>query len=606
MNLLFVKEETPLEPIQNVFKLPLSYLPTEVLHQIQSSLAEEFELDAMIHKESTQKPMYEYLFRPSHRFGKDTMALWKNTFTSDVHYLTDQQTILQKWIKMETREKYKVSNIECDDMLTVWNETQLDSGFLETYSYMEFSYFKFLNKSPNFLQFNSILNMTSPVLSFLIPIIMLIIPFLILQIQGIKIDVEQYTRVLSQIAKKHFIGMALNITREFNATNMMYFVGMFVLYAYQMYINYNSCIRFYTKMRELNARLLNLRNYVENSVESTMHFLEISKDCVTYAKFNDELMKHRNQLIKLKELLSSIQPFEPSLSKITQIGYMQRCYYEIHSNRELATSLCWSFGFEGYLDNMRGVYDNIKHKYLNYATFENSNLQIKNQVYSPILYKTEEGEQRQDQQKGEKEGMQLVPIVRNDCTLEKNILITGPNAAGKTTYLKMTLLNVLFSQQIGCGYYTSCTINPYRQIHTYLNIPDTSERDSLFQAESRRCKMILDSVMKNPERQLCVFDELYSGTNPEEATKSSYAFLKFLAKHPNVNFILTTHYVKVCKRLRKNENIKCCKMDAKINKNGELDYTYRMKSGISKIQGAFCVLKSMNYPEEILECMKNF
>ena len=45
----------------------------------------------------------------------------------------------------------------------------------------------------------------------------------------------------------------------------------------------------------------------------------------------------------------------------------------------------------------------------------------------------------------------------------------------------------------------------------------------------------------NEDRHLCVFDELYSGTNPEEATKSSYAFLKYLAKYKHLDFILTTH-----------------------------------------------------------------
>lgn len=611
MNLLFFKEEKPLEPIQNVFQLPISYLATDYLHPIDSSLTEEFELDTLIHKESTQKPMYEYLFQPTHLFGKETLSLWKKTFTSNVPYLREQQSILHQWDKYKSnmekyavREKYKITNTECQDMRNIWNDTQLDSTFLETYSYMEFSYLKFLNKSTTFLQMNTVFNMTSPILSFLIPVIMLIIPFFILQIQGIKIDIEQYTRVLSQIAKRHFIGIALNITREFNSTNMLYFLGMLIFYVYQMYMNYTSCVRFYTKMRELNTRLLNLKKYVEHSVESTTQFFEISKLCNTFTEFNQDLCKHQGQLNKLKELLSSIQPFEPSLSKITQIGYMQKCYYEIYSNPELARALCWSFGFEGYLNNLEGVHENIQTKRIHYASYVNSILHIENQVYMPILYKKEEAQGQPEQ--GKVEGMQ-VKLVRNDCELNKNMLITGPNAAGKTTFLKTTLLNVLFSQQIGCGYYTSCIINPYTQIHTYLNIPDTSERDSLFQAESRRCKMILDSVMQNNmSRQLCVFDELYSGTNPEEATKSSYAFLKFLAKQPNVDFLLTTHYVKVCKRLRKNDNIQCCKMQANINERGELNYTYRIKKGISKIQGAFCVLKSMDYPEEILECIKNF
>ena len=68
---------------------------------------------------------------------------------------------------------------------------------------------------------------------------------------------------------------------------------------------------------------------------------------------------------------------------------------------------------------------------------------------------------------------------------------------------------------------------PYDTIHCYLNIPDTSGRDSLFQAEARRCKEILESLEDN-KKHFCIFDELFSGTNPNEACASSYGFIKYL------------------------------------------------------------------------------
>ena len=113
----------------------------------------------------------------------------------------------------------------------------------------------------------------------------------------------------------------------------------------------------------------------------------------------------------------------------------------------------------------------------------------------------------------------------------------------KTTILKTTIFNIILSQQIGFGFYTSANINPYKYIHCYLNIPDTSGRDSLFQAEARRCKEILESVINNTERHFCIFDEIYSGTNPYEAISGAYAYLTFLSKYKNFKFMLTTHYV---------------------------------------------------------------
>ena len=63
------------------------------------------------------------------------------------------------------------------------------------------------------------------------------------------------------------------------------------------------------------------------------------------------------------------------------------------------------------------------------------------------------------------------------------------------------MLNIIFSQQLAVGFYKKAEIVPNRFLHCYLNIPDTSSRDSLFQAEARRCKSIMDCVKDNPNEK---------------------------------------------------------------------------------------------------------
>jgi DNA mismatch repair ATPase MutS len=123
----------------------------------------------------------------------------------------------------------------------------------------------------------------------------------------------------------------------------------------------------------------------------------------------------------------------------------------------------------------------------------------------------------------------------------------------------------------------------------------------LFQAEARRCKDILDIIRDNKdETHFCAFDELYSGTNPEEAESSATAFMLYLQKFANVSSLLTTHFVKVCKKLDKTKGIENCKMvTQKIN--DKLKYTYKLKPGISEVKGGINVLTDMNYPKEIIE-----
>jgi DNA mismatch repair ATPase MutS len=199
--------------------------------------------------------------------------------------------------------------------------------------------------------------------------------------------------------------------------------------------------------------------------------------------------------------------------------------------------------------------------------------------------------------------------VANTCDLATNLIVTGPNASGKTTLLKTTLLNLLFVQQFGMGFVSGGEVVPYTHLHSYLNIPDTSERDSLFQAEARRCKDILDVVASaGPDaRHFCIFDELYSGTNPVEASRAAYAFLTYLSQKECVHFMLTTHYVSVCHRIQRTASegrqVANMKMHVKLRPDGTLRYTYRMVPGISKVQGAAKVLEQLGYPADIVAAM---
>lgn len=165
-------------------------------------------------------------------------------------------------------------------------------------------------------------------------------------------------------------------------------------------------------------------------------------------------------------------------------------------------------------------------------------------------------------------------------------------------------MNIILSQQIGFGCYKKANIHVYDYLHSYLNIPDTSDRDSLFQAEARRCKEIIECIKENSNKNhFCVFDELYSGTNPEEAISSASGLLNYLNEKNNVNYILTTHYYKLCKNIDKNY-AKNFHMEI-INTDKDHEFTYKIKKGISKIKGGLKVLKDLEYPDDIINYVKN-
>ncbi len=477
---------------------------------------------------------------------------------------------------------------------------------LEKYSYIEFDYLKSFNENPLFLQSISLANLAAPVVSFLLPIMLLIIPFILLKIQGLPIDIDTYVTVLKDIAKHHFIGKALSTMNSLDMQNIAYLIFIAAFYIYSIYQNIVTCMRFYRNMEQINRHLYELRGDIDYSLHSMRTFSTIIESKDRYSDFNLELRRNFNVLIDLKKEISSIRPFTPSIFKAMELGELLRCYYILYSRDDYAEALQYSFGFEGYMNNMLGLYENIFLNRISPCSFTDiSCTSFTDLYYAPHLD---------------------IDFISNTCDFSQNFVITGPNASGKTTFLKSTLMNVIFSQQVGMGFYSGALIRPYTHIHSYLNIPDTSERDSLFQAESRRCKDIIDAIedtsfeKQNKTintkkfRHLCTFDELYSGTNPEEATKAAYSFLTYLDKRENVDFILTTHYVDICERIQssKTSRIGLYKMGVLekggsedepgvFDNNNSIEYTYKLVEGISRIQGAMKVLREMDYPEEILD-----
>jgi len=321
-------------------------------------------------------------------------------------------------------------------------------------------------------------------------------------------------------------------------------------------------------------------------------YINITSSFKTYNDFNKTILEHKNILTQFKEKLDKITPFRFSLVKMMEIGHVLQCFYELYDNKIYNNSFLYSFGFHGYINNLSGLMNNIEKKNLTSCKF------IKRNESKSKTTKSTFQKQYYPSLIGKKH-------VKNDCQLTKNMIITGPNASGKTTLLKTTLINSILSQQFGYGCYQKAFIIPYDFLHCYLNIPDTSGRDSLFQAEARRCKEIIDCIhtYKN-KTHLCIFDELYSGTNPEEAVISANAFMEYLITYENVSCMLTTHYIELCKKLEKNKQIKNFNMQTNYV-NDQLKYTYVLQDGISEIKGGLKVLKDMNYPTEILNKTEN-
>jgi hypothetical protein len=571
--------------LHSSFKLPINYINEDELHPLSSTVSDDLELV----KNEGELSVYEKLFQPSNILGHNMIDDWKKKFTSNKQYLIDTQLVIQETkIEQSIFDKMEIMDKE---FLDNWDELKIDhDSFLERYGFIEWPMLESFNRSSMFLQVLSVVNMMSPAISLLLPFIFLIIPFIILKLRGIPISMNTYANVLMDIAKHHFIGKTLSNMKNISPTNLIYIVMGTGMFFYQIYQNIISCKRFYKNVQRLSRHLIIYKLYLGHSIENMDRFVSIHLNKPSYKPFCIETNNHSHVLKEIRHILEEHISPDFSMFEVGKIGMLLKNYYELHDNKRYDHSMRYSFGFEGFMDNIRGLNEHMSKKVINPITISRKNPCYFNNQHYPLQIND-------------------TKCVQNNCDLDKKMIITGPNASGKTTLLKTTTINIICAQQIGMGFFKDgSSLNPYTHIHSYLNIPDTSQRDSLFQAESRRCKDIIDIINNSPKtsRHFGIFDELYSGTNPIEATKSGYAFLKYLSKYNNVDFILTTHYNKICVKLNKNENIQNYKMNVIEEDNGKLVYTYKMKRGISKVQGAIKILEDMEYPEEIIEDVKNF
>ena len=186
--------------------------------------------------------------------------------------------------------------------------------------------------------------------------------------------------------------------------------------------------------------------------------------------------------------------------------------------------------------------------------------------------------------------------VPNSLDMKNNILLTGSNASGKSTFLKTLGVNILFAQTIHTCMAKSFVI-PFCKLFTSMSLKDSlSLKESYYMAEIKAIKRILDASERE-EMIVCMVDEVLRGTNTIERIAASTQILKAMSGR-NIMCLAATHDAELTKTLEKDyDNFHF----EESLVQGDVLFSYKLKPGRAKSSNAIDLLQNLGYDSKLID-----
>lgn len=170
------------------------------------------------------------------------------------------------------------------------------------------------------------------------------------------------------------------------------------------------------------------------------------------------------------------------------------------------------------------------------------------------------------------------------------IFLTGANMAGKSTFIKAAGL-AAYMAHIGMGVPAKkMKISRLDGILSNIQVTDNIMKgESFFFNEVQRIKKTIERI-SDGKKWLILIDELFKGTNQEDAVKCSTVVIEGLRKLPNALFVLSTHLYEIGHNLKHHPNIQFRYFETAVN-DDQLVFSYQLKEGISNDRLGYLILK---------------
>ena len=543
--------------------------------------------------------------------------------TNHLNILKNRKNILKYFI--ENKEKYNKIRLILKDIQTVEKEYMWffkpispEMGKVLEMVYFDNFWSSWVNTNETAMKYYYIFQLILyPTYGVVGPLVLIIFPYIIVRfLYGIKIPFNIYWAMIKKIifggggmfelvgkviktggqtdhipnkSFKDYIIDLISFLFTCGFFSLIYYIITFGTYFYGIYnsiqisISLNKITNFiHMKLNKLRSLVVQLQDIFD---EVNYFDSEECKDCL-----------NKTPLFKKEQFADLWDPiFEEEPSIFSNKGKILKQYYILKESTDLLEPYlkylghldCWTSIVEFYQENQ-----NTSKCSVCIPTFKESSepeLVIEN-FWNIMIPKDENIENS------------LMMGGQGKESNTRNMIITGPNAAGKSTSLKAIIESILLSQTICLSPSKSITLTPFKNINTYLNIPDCQGKESLFQAEMSRCYQQINQLkdMNNGELAFTIMDEIFVSTNYFEGLSGAYAISNKMGKFKNSLCIITTHYPILSKIQNKNPDFENYFFPIEYKPNNQIIKTYKLTKGQSKEHLAIHMLEKKGFDKDII------
>ena len=195
-------------------------------------------------------------------------------------------------------------------------------------------------------------------------------------------------------------------------------------------------------------------------------------------------------------------------------------------------------------------------------------------------------------------GEEYVP---NDIVMDKDtdiLLITGPNMAGKSTYMRQLGIIAIMAQ-IGCFVPAKeATLPIFDKIFTRIGASDDLvSGESTFMVEMKEASRAIKFATKN---SLILFDELGRGTATFDGMSLAEAILEYVANNIKCKTLFSTHYHELTDMEKNTKNIKNKHVSA-VEEEGNITFLHKVKDGCVDKSYGINVAKLAGLPSSVID-----